>query len=74
VIGTMQRLGSAVGIAVIGSVLFGTLDITGPGPAALASAFGHSAALSLGVSAAFSGLAFALVFTLPRRVNRGWDA
>jgi Na+/melibiose symporter-like transporter len=74
VIGTMQRLGSAVGIAVIGSVLFGTLDIAGPGPAALASAFGHSAALSLGVSAAFSGLAFALVFTLPRRVNRGWDA
>jgi len=74
VIGTMQRLGSAVGIAVVGSVLFGTLNVTGPGPAALASAFGHSAAVSLGVSAAFSAVAFALVFVLPKRVNRGWDA
>jgi EmrB/QacA subfamily drug resistance transporter len=74
VIGTMQRLGSAIGIAVIGSVLFGSLAVKGPGPEALANAFGHSAALSLGVSAAFSALAFVLVFTLPKKVSRGWDS
>jgi EmrB/QacA subfamily drug resistance transporter len=73
VVGTMQRIGSAIGIAVIGSVLFGSLEVKGPGPEALATAFGHSAALSLGVSAAFAALAFALVFTLPKRVSRGWD-
>jgi EmrB/QacA subfamily drug resistance transporter len=73
VVGTMQRLGSAIGIAVIGSLLFGSLHVKGPGPTALAAAFGHSAALALGVSAIFSALALALVFTLPRKVNRGWD-
>ncbi|MET1006236.1 MAG: MFS transporter [Propionibacteriaceae bacterium] len=73
VVGTMQRLGSAVGIAVIGSVLFGSLEVKGPGPGALAVAFGHSATLALGVSAAFAAVAFCLVFTLPRRVSRGWD-
>ncbi|MGG7463582.1 MFS transporter [Plantibacter sp. YIM 135347] len=38
VIGTMQRLGSAIGIAVIGSVFFGTLDIAKPTAAQIAKA------------------------------------
>jgi hypothetical protein len=42
VIGTMQRVGSAIGIAVIGTVLFGTLHIH-PVAAGPALAFGHSA-------------------------------
>jgi MFS family permease len=68
VIGTMQRIGSAIGIAVIGSVFFGNIGaITGPGD--VASAFGEAATLALAVSALFAVAAFALVFTLPRRVE-----
>jgi EmrB/QacA subfamily drug resistance transporter len=71
VIGVMQRVGSAIGIAVIGSVLFGTLNVTGPARSDLADAFTSSAAAALGVSAALSVVAFLLVFALPRRVDRG---
>lgn len=68
VIGTMQRIGSAVGIAVIGSVLFGNI---GPisGPADLPAAFGQAATPALAVSAAFAVASFALVFALPKRVD-----
>jgi len=66
VIGTMQRIGSAIGIAVIGSVFFGTLDISGPTD--VAPSFAESAAHAMLVSAAFSIAAFALVFVLPKRV------
>jgi EmrB/QacA subfamily drug resistance transporter len=68
VIGTMQRIGSAIGIAVIGTVLFGTLHVV-PGPDALATGFGHSATLAMGVSAVLSVVAFCLVFALPRAVD-----
>lgn len=71
VIGTMQRIGSAIGIAVIGSVLFGNLVINGPHD--VAPGFGHAATLAMAVSAAFAVAAFALVFTLPRRVSRGYE-
>lgn len=68
VIGTMQRVGAAVGIAVIGSVLFGNIgEITGPND--VAAAFGEGATPALAVSAAFAVAAFALVFTLPKRVD-----
>ena len=72
VIGTMQRLGSAIGIAIIGSVFFGTLSIpaTGrPTSTDLAVAFTHSAASALAVSAAFAVVALLLVFALPKRVG-----
>jgi EmrB/QacA subfamily drug resistance transporter len=82
VIGTMQRVGSAIGIAVIGSVLFGTLTIpkpvsTGrPTAAEIATSvgigFSHSAAVALAVSAAFALVAFLLVFTLPKKIDRGY--
>jgi len=68
VVGVMQRVGSAVGIAVIGSVLFGSLVVTGPSPDALASAFTTSATQAMAVSAAFSVVALVLVFALPKRV------
>lgn len=67
VIGTVQRIGSAIGIAVIGSVLFGTLDVRGPGD--VARAFAESAAHAMAVSAGFAVVAFALVFVLPKRVD-----
>ena len=72
VIGTMQRLGSAIGIAVIGSVFFGTLVIPAggrPTAADVAVGFSHSAAAALAISAAFALVAFLLVFTLPKRVD-----
>jgi len=71
VIGTMQRVGSAIGIAVIGSVLFGTLEIAGP--ADVARGFTASAAHAMLVSAVFAVAAFALVFVLPRKVDRGYE-
>lgn len=71
VIGTMQRIGSAIGIAVIGSVFFGTLEISGPTD--VAPAFASSAAHAMLVSAIFAVLAFALVFVLPKRVDRGYE-
>jgi EmrB/QacA subfamily drug resistance transporter len=76
VIGTMQRIGSAIGIAVIGSVFFGLLVFPTdhqPTPDEIANAFGHSATWSLALSAAFAVVAFALVFTLPKRVSRGYE-
>ena len=74
VIATMQRLGSAIGIAIIGSVFFGTLSIpaTGhPTAADLAVGFTHSATCALAVSAAFAVISFLLVFALPKRVGPG---
>ena len=69
VIGTMQRIGSAIGIAIIGTVLFGTLHFKSAGPTAAAQAFGHSATLAMAVSAALGIAAFGLVFALPRRTG-----
>ncbi|MCI4658260.1 DHA2 family efflux MFS transporter permease subunit [Cryobacterium zhongshanensis] len=69
VVGVMQRVGAATGIAVIGSVLFGNLVVTGPGKDALASAFTSAATDAMAVSAAFSVLALLLVFVLPKRVE-----
>jgi EmrB/QacA subfamily drug resistance transporter len=76
VVGTSQRVGSAIGIAVIGSLFFGNLVIEPavPGPptsAELAIAFGHSASVALLASAIFAVVAFLLVFALPRRVSSG---
>ncbi|MBD8078395.1 MFS transporter [Cellulosimicrobium arenosum] len=68
VINVSQRVGSAVGIAVIGSVLFGTLSFTGRTPDAVAAGFTHSAAVAMSVSAALAVVAFLLVFTLPKKV------
>jgi MFS family permease len=67
VIGLMQRVGSAIGIATIGTVLFGNLHFGSRAPNAAALAFGHSATIAMAVSAALSVTAFALVFALPRR-------
>jgi len=69
VVGVMQRVGSAAGIAVVGSVFFGTLVVAGPGADALAAGFTHSATLAMAVSAGLSVVALLLVFLLPKRVE-----
>ena len=67
VVSTVQRVGSAVGIAIIGSVLFGSLVITGPD--SVAPGFTHAAGNAMAVSAAFSVAALLLVFALPKRTG-----
>jgi EmrB/QacA subfamily drug resistance transporter len=71
VVSTMQRVGSAIGIAIIGSVLFGSLTVRGPGPEALATGFTDAAANAMGVSTAFAVAALLLVFALPKRTAAG---
>ncbi|APU21122.1 MFS transporter [Actinoalloteichus sp. GBA129-24] len=61
---TAQRLGSAVGVALVSSVLFGTLRI---GELDRASAFLHSAQLALCVNIVLVLVSLGLVFMLPRR-------
>ncbi|MDO9398266.1 MAG: MFS transporter [Herbiconiux sp.] len=67
VISAMQRVGSAVGIAVIGSVFFGSLVVAGPSAGALATGFASASATAMAVSVGFAIVAFLLVFALPRR-------
>jgi EmrB/QacA subfamily drug resistance transporter len=69
VIAAVQQIGSAIGIAIIGTVFFGSLVITAPTPDGLATGFTTAAASAMLVSAIFAVAAFALVFTLPRKVN-----
>lgn len=70
IIGTAQRIGSAIGIALVSTVLFGTLDFA-PGPDAALHAFTASATSAMGLSTGLALVAFLLVFTLPRKA-RGW--
>jgi Na+/melibiose symporter-like transporter len=67
ILGAAQRLGSAIGIAVIGTVLYGNLDFR-PGPDAVASAFSRSSQLALLANAGFIVLALILVLALPRQI------
>jgi EmrB/QacA subfamily drug resistance transporter len=67
ILGTSQRLGTAIGIAVIGTVLFGTLKFT-PGRYAIADAFSHSAQLALLANLGFVLIALILVVALPREI------
>jgi MFS family permease len=64
---TAQRIGNAIGIAVIGTVLFGTVSVR-PGPDGVARAFNHSAELAMLASVAFVFVALLLVIALPRQV------
>lgn len=68
ILATAQRLGTAIGIAAIGAVLFGTLHPGAPGRLAVARAFTHSAQLALLTNLAFVLVSLILVVALPRRV------
>jgi len=67
ILGTSQRVGTAVGIAVIGTVLFGSLTIM-PGRSPVATAFSHSAQLALLANLGFMVIALILVLALPREI------
>ena len=67
ILGTSQRIGTAIGIAVIGTVLFGSLKVT-PGPHG-GAAFTHSAQLALAANLGFMLVALILVLALPRNIR-----
>ena len=71
VLNTGQRVGSAIGIAVIGTILFGSLHVAGPQD--LARAYVHSALLAGWASVAMVLVALALIFALPRRLKHAWQ-
>jgi EmrB/QacA subfamily drug resistance transporter len=64
-----QRLGTAIGIAVIGTVVFGSLKFV-PGPHPVASAFSHSAQLALIANLGFVVIALILALALPREIPK----
>ena len=72
VINTMQRVGTAIGVAVIGSILFGSLVIEGKPPTStdIAEAFTHSSMLAMGASTVMAFIAFLLIFALPKNVSQ----
>ncbi len=72
VLSTAQRIGTAVGIGVIGTVLFGSLAVQ-PGPDAVAAAFSHSSQLALIANLGFVIVALVLVLALPREIPRHSD-
>lgn len=70
VINTAQRIGTAIGVAIISSILFGTLSFASatPSPAQMADAFAHSAMLAMSMSALLTIVSIALVFALPKKL------
>jgi len=67
ILSTSQRVGTAIGIGVIGTVLFGSLKFAA-GPHMVASAFAHSAQLALLANLGFMVVALILVLALPRQI------
>ena len=75
VVATMQRIGTSIGLAIVGSVFWGCLDlprgsIGRAGTAEVANAFAHSASVAIGVCAGLAVIATALVFSLPKFVDQ----
>ena len=75
VVNTMQRVGNAIGVAVVGSVLFGSLTLVAKtqqgSPTDIADGWAHAAANGLAVSTGLAVLSFLLIWALPARVASG---
>ena len=67
ILGMTQRVGSALGIAVIGTILFGNLHVR-PGPDAVAAAFSRAAQTALLANVGLVVVALILVLALPRQI------
>lgn len=72
VISTAQRIGASLGIAVIGSAFFASLDPATLRAGDVGTAYLDATAVALALSAAFAIVAFLLVFALPRQVQSAW--
>jgi EmrB/QacA subfamily drug resistance transporter len=71
VVQTMQRVGTAIGVAIIGSILFGTLNFGQGKPTAeiIANTFKDGAANAMLTSTLMAAAAFLLVFSLPKAIK-----
>jgi MFS family permease len=70
VLNTAQRLGSALGIALVGTVLFSTLSFHGSGPHAIAAAFSRALADALLVNLALIAATLVLAVASPGSRHR----
>jgi EmrB/QacA subfamily drug resistance transporter len=70
VLATSQRVGGALGVAAIGSLLFSSIAIT-PGPHAVARAFSHGAQVATVLNVVLVLIALLLVFLLPKNSGSG---
>ena len=68
VVQTMQRLGTAIGVAIIGSVLFSSINEI-HSPAEAAAAFKEGATNAMLTSTILAFVSFLLVFALPKRIQ-----
>jgi EmrB/QacA subfamily drug resistance transporter len=69
VVQTMQRVGTAIGVAIIGSILFASLTPEKMVPGLIGQAFKDGASAAMLTSALMALAAFFLVFTLPKRIQ-----
>ena len=69
VVQTMQRVGTAIGVAIIGSILFAALTPDKMVPGLIGQAFKDGASAAMMTSALMALAAFFLVFTLPKRIQ-----
>jgi EmrB/QacA subfamily drug resistance transporter len=69
VVQTMQRVGTAIGVAIIGSILFAALTPDKMVPGLIGQAFKDGASAAMLTSALMALAAFFLVFTLPKRIQ-----
>ena len=69
VVQTMQRVGTAIGVAIIGSILFAALTPEKMVPGLIGQAFKDGASAAMLTSALMALAAFFLVFTLPKRIQ-----
>jgi MFS family permease len=69
VLNTGQRIGSALGIAIVATVLFGTLKPSGPSHEAIASAFSHSFQLAMLADLGLVLIAMLLVLAMPQKTQ-----
>jgi len=69
VVQTMQRVGTAIGVAIIGSILFAALTPEKMVSGLIGQAFKDGASAAMLTSALMALAAFFLVFTLPKRIQ-----
>jgi len=69
VVQTMQRVGTAIGVAIIGSILFAEFTPEKMVPGLIGQAFKDGASAAMLTSALMALAAFFLVFTLPKRIQ-----
>jgi len=69
VVQTVQRLGTAIGVAIIGSILFSALTPDKMVPGMIGNAFKDGASHAMLTSAIMALAAFLLTFTLPKRIQ-----